>query len=139
MNCEFKVGQMVWTIHNGWEEITHISNIREDHYPIQVGGNAIYTACGRMTKNDKFVSLYTYDPIDGTEPPISEVDWDKFERGTVIEVQMGIDADWYRADFIAYCPEYGPTPFVVARHNRLGHSSCIASYRSARLLKGKTL
>ncbi len=65
-----QIGDDVFTIMNGWEKCTRIYS-GNPPYPIEVG-LASYTNTGRVLDAHANASAWTYDPFDGTEPPIRE-------------------------------------------------------------------
>ena len=66
----FKVGDNVWTIQNGWEKVIEITT--SDIYPVVTAGDN-YTEEGRLYNGAKHPSLFSYDPLNGTEPPVEYV------------------------------------------------------------------
>ena len=69
---KFKTGQQVWSVQEGWTYIEYL--FIEPH--IQSNGDYqvitlkdSYTLDGRHFIGDKHPSLYTYDALNGTEPP----------------------------------------------------------------------
>jgi hypothetical protein len=72
MNCEFKVGQSVWSIEDGWSKVVEIRNSSrffDTSYPIITDTGRGYTLEGRGVNTHKHPSLFTFDPINDTTPP----------------------------------------------------------------------
>ncbi len=85
---DLKEGDWAYTVANGWERIR--IHINDGLYPLG-HSDLWYQQNGRLCEGDNFPSLFTYDPISGTEPP------HEFREGQVIWVWDGDDNDSYAA------------------------------------------
>ena len=63
-----KVGDKIWTIVDGWQKVTSITN--SVTYPISTGSVNPYTIDGKIDENDKYPSAFLENPFK--EQPIEK-------------------------------------------------------------------
>lgn len=80
--CNFFVGQNVWSIRCGWTKVKKIDTAICRLYDTQ--GN-VYTLAGRVSTDDKHPILFDRDILNGTKPPC------EFKRGDVVMVADDFD------------------------------------------------
>ncbi len=73
---DLKDGDWAYSVSNGWAKVFTTSH---DKYPFK-HNSSTYTKTGKLYTDDKYPSLFTYDPINGTRPP------HEFRKGQVIWV-----------------------------------------------------
>jgi len=76
-----KVGDKIWTIIGGWEEVVDISSC--DNYPIETDNNT-YQLNGKVNKDDKYPSAFLEYPF-GVEP---------IEKDTLVWFRDTEDSYW---------------------------------------------
>ena len=61
---DLKKGDKIWTLQNGWTEVTDI--VTNSYYPIIVHSNC-YTIDGKYGIRDKYPSIYFHDPLESKD------------------------------------------------------------------------
>ena len=92
---DVQVGDWVFTVHAGWTKVT---KIRDGAYPIHTK-YATYSVEGKYRHGDTYPSAWTYDPLNGTEHPIS---WKDIEVGTLVKVRNYTTRVWALGKIIVY-------------------------------------
>jgi hypothetical protein len=88
--CDFYVGQNVWSIRCGWTKVKKIDRAICKLYDTK--GN-VYTLAGRASANDMYPILFSLDILNGTKPPC------EFKCGDVVMVANAFEADCFRPVF----------------------------------------
>ena len=83
------VGDVVWTIQNGWTTVIELNP--GGTYCVATEHDC-YTSTGLQHTNYAHPSLFTYDPLNGTEPPV------EYEVGEFYKVKTGFDGDCFVAE-----------------------------------------
>ena len=111
-----KVGQKIWTIQEGWTEVTEIDIENEIMYPIRIG-NEWYSLDGKCYKNDNHPSAFLSNPF---EKEITEADEDYILIG--FNVWVGNEYDWDLQGLInKYLDQkYKPLPTAEEAAEKLG-------------------
>lgn len=81
-----KPGDWVYTLKRGWEKV--VRSTEHSNFPIKLKGSS-FTIEGKEYPNDKFPSVWTYNPFDQEEQPPVE-----FKAGEVIAVRDQPDDRW---------------------------------------------
>ena len=85
-----KIGNNVWTIQEGWTKVIEID--LDSGYPVVTPHNS-YTQQGLQYEQDSNPSLFTYDPLDGTEPPVEHI------MGEFYKMQSTFGGSWFVAEW----------------------------------------
>lgn len=88
--CNFFIGQNVWSIRCGWTKVKKIDRVICKLYDTQ--GN-VYTLAGRATADDMHPILFDRDILNGTKPPC------EFKRGDVVMVADALGVNRFRPVF----------------------------------------
>ena len=92
----FKVGDNVWTIQSGWAKIVEIDP--DAIYSIKTSSDT-YFEDGRMYKSDIHPSLFSYDPLNGTEPPIEFVGSVELRIASFYKMRFIANGMWFVAEW----------------------------------------
>lgn len=86
--CNFFIGQNVWSVRCGWTKVKKIDMFRL--YDTQ--GN-VYTLTGRASTNDMHPILFDRDILNGTKPLC------EFKHGDVVMVAEALEVNRFRPVF----------------------------------------
>ena len=85
----FKVGDNVWTIQAGWTKVTEIF----EHTEYVVGTDyGQYSLNGKQWERDEHPSMFSYDPLNGTEPSAL------YEVGQFYKMKTRFEGDCFVAE-----------------------------------------
>ena len=115
---DVKEGDWIFTIQDGWAKV--IGVVENDRYPI-VTASECYDLGGKYDVEDSFPSAWTYDPINGTNPP--EESFDVGERVFVKDDNR----EWQVRYLAAYLPK-AEYPYYC--HD--GSALCLVAYRQCK-------